>query len=300
MLAQEERIETITYRQIVAEREHRWHQRHDIKLYGDGGPLWFINKVGISMPFSRQGLIMPTLWGAMAGKSHDLSNWHDHLVGRIWRYKDEAPSRREIWYGKLLKGKPNFVSMNLFPSFYALSSNYGELDDYLEEYADGRLSEEAKRVYEAVLNLGPASTTVLRRELGMQKNEAARRFDRAVNELTAGLKIMQVGIANDNRWKYCFIYDAVPRHLPEPVMAARQLSSRTAATQIITTYLSHAYAVPRRYFSYLFGWPELTVERALTDLRDAGKLREVHVEGGAAEVPGAKGKGTAVWVAWYE
>ena len=299
MLAAETRTETLQYRDIVAQREQRWHMRHDIKLYGDGGPTWFINKVGISMPFSRQGLVLPTLWAAMAGRSHDLSNWHDHYVGKVWSYKDTAPGRKEVWYGKFIKGKPTFISLDLFPAFYALSSNYGELDDYLEEYADGRLSDEAKRVYEAVLALGPASTTVLRRELGMQKNEAARRFDRAINELSVGLKVMQVGTANDNRWKYCFVYDAVPRHLPEPVMAARQLTSRQAAAQIISVYLSNAYAVPRRYLSYLFGWPELTVERAISDLLAEGRLREVVVEGGEAEIRTPKGKDNG-WLAWHE
>jgi Winged helix DNA-binding domain len=284
---------------VKAAREQRWHMRQDIKVYGEGGPLWFINKVGISMPFSRQGLIMPTLWGALSGRSHDLSNWHDHIVGRIWHYKDEAPGRKEVWYGKFIKGKPTFISTTLFPAFYALSSNYGELDDYLEEYADGTLSEDARRVYEAVLQHGPASTTVLRRELGMQKNDAARRFDRAVNELSAGLKIMQVGIANDNRWKYCFIYDAVPRFLPGPVQAARLLSSREAARQIVSTYLSNAYAVPRVYFSYLFGWSKLTADRALNDLIEEGKVREVRVPDGSDEVPRAKSS-EAEWVAWHE
>jgi Winged helix DNA-binding domain len=299
MLAAETRTETLQYRDIIAERERRWHMRHEIKVYGDGGPLWFINKVGIATPFSRQGLVLPTLWAALAGRSHDLSNWHDHYVGKVWNYKDTAPGRKEVWYGKFIKGKPTFISLGLFPAFYTLSSNYGELDDYLEEYADGRLSEEAKRVYEAVLALGPASTTVLRRELGMQKNEAARRFDRAINELQAGLKVMQVGTASDNRWKYCFVYDAVPRHLPEPVQAARQLTSRQAAAQIISVYLSNAYAVPRRYFSYLFGWPELTVERTISDLLAEGKLREVSVEGGEAEIPAPRSKDTG-WLAWAE
>ena len=54
----------------------------------------------------------------------------------------------------------------LLPCFYALSANYGELDDYLEQYRDGLLSIEARNVYEVLLREGALATSRLRQTGG--------------------------------------------------------------------------------------------------------------------------------------
>ena len=65
--------------------------------------------------------------------------------------KTSIPGRKEVWYGKLLRGKPMFVALDLLPVFYALSENYGELDDFRQQFADGHMSHDAYAVYEALL-----------------------------------------------------------------------------------------------------------------------------------------------------
>lgn len=290
----------IPYGYIVAERERRWNMRPDVKLYGEGGPLWFIDKVGFCVPFSGQDLVLPSLWWALSGKRKQMNDArHDRAANQVWTLKDTLPAERKVWYGRFVKSKPMFISLRLFPAFYALSPNYGELDDYLEQYQDGLLSDDARRIYEAVLEQGPATTTVLRKAVEMRKGDAAARFDRAICELTSQLKIMQVGIGNDNRWKYCFIYDAVPRHMPEQVVAARDLTASQAIQQVVGNYLPHAVAVSRNYLLRLFGWDNAPFERAVGNLLASGDVREVEVDGGSAEMKSRKGEPTS-WLAWRD
>jgi len=64
--------------------------------------------------------------------------------------------------------------------------NFGELTDYLAEYEDGKMTAEAKAIYEAILENGPLDTVRLRREARMSANSAKSRFDRALVELQVG------------------------------------------------------------------------------------------------------------------
>ena len=89
---------------------------------------------------------MPDLWSAINGHERKLpKHHHNSALHKTWNWKDDIPDRKEAWYGKIIKGKPAFISLADLPAFYALSPNYGELDDYLEAYADGLLSTEGKR-----------------------------------------------------------------------------------------------------------------------------------------------------------
>jgi hypothetical protein len=62
-----------------------------------------------------------------------------------------------------------------------LCENYGDLDDYLQEYEDGKLTAEAK----AILEHGPLDTVRLRCEARMSADSAKSRFDRALVQKAA-------------------------------------------------------------------------------------------------------------------
>src|SRR3989304_251405 len=82
--------------------------------------------------------------------------FYDHpAVGRSWNWKDEALDKRRWYYGRLLHGRATLVSLEFLPVFYALSENYGDPGEFLQQYQEGRLSAEAKSVYESLLHLGP-------------------------------------------------------------------------------------------------------------------------------------------------
>ena len=80
------------------------------------------------------------------------------------------------------------------------SENYGDLRDFVQEYEDGRMTAEAKAIYEAILEPGPLDTMRLRREARISAESAKSRFDRALVELQVGLKALPIGVARTGEW----------------------------------------------------------------------------------------------------
>jgi hypothetical protein len=191
------------------------------------------------------------------------------------------PTRGEIYYGKLLRGKPTLVSLALLPHFYALSPNYGSLEDYLEQYEEGRLSVEAKNVYEVLLKEGAMATSRLRQLAGLAGGGPdARRFDRAVSELQVDMKIVKVGISDANRWGYAYVYDLFLRRFPQLPEVARKISSVEAQAALLLRHLHNVVADTERSVQHLFHWEEWEWERLLQKLVERGGVRRgMRVEG---------------------
>jgi hypothetical protein len=237
--------------------------------------------VGFCFLFPAKGIEMPSLWEAICGQSRPLPMHHDDReLGYAWRWKDELPSKGMVFYGKLLRKKPMLISLQLLPYFYALSENYGAMDDYLLEYQDGRLSEEAKRVYEALLERGALPTSHLRRAAGLAGKSNAGRFDRAIQELQVGLKIVKTGISDANAWKYCYVYDVLLRVWPNVATCAEGIASVEAGHVLLSTYLYNVGVARMEQIVRLFQWQSPPVSALCESLVEAGKVvTGVRVEG---------------------
>ncbi len=290
MIAEAVSLPVVHYLDVVNIRTPRYHIHPDLKLRTRADAVEFINKVGIALLFPGDKIVLPDLWTAINGMERALpKHHHDAALHKAWDWKDIIPSRKEAWYGKLVRGKPAFLSMLDLPAVYALSSNYGELDDYLEAYADGMLSNEGKMVYEVLLAEGPLPTSTLRKACGLKGGgDNARRFERAIVELQTGLKIVKSGISDDNRWKYCYIYDLLLRWAPNLGEESRQYTSRTAMRQLITRYLQTSVSAPSTIFPRLFGWDPGVTERVVEEMLGDDTLHAVRVVGGPGLTPRAK------------
>ena len=66
------------------------------------------------------------------------------------------PARRQVYYGKLVKGRPLLVALDLFPAFYCLVRGGQRARAYREEYEAGRLSLTAKRIMDSLVRESPA------------------------------------------------------------------------------------------------------------------------------------------------
>jgi len=251
----------------------RYRRRPHLKLRTPEQALEFTNDVGFCFLFPAKGAEMPSLWEAICGQSRPLPIHHDDReLGYAWQWKDELPARGLVFYGKLLRKKPMLVSLDLLPCFYALSENYGDLDDYLLEYQDGKLSEEAKRVYEALLEHGALPTSHLRRKAGLGGKGNAGRFDRAILELQLGLKIVKTGISDANAWRYCYVYDLLLRRWPDLPKRAEAISSEEAMRTLLLTYLHNVGAARMEDVLRLFGWELSWVTPLCDQLASSGQL----------------------------
>ncbi len=170
--------------------------------------------------------------------------WKDELLGSRWWH-----------YGKLIRGKATWVSLDFLPNFYALSENYGNYEnDYLEEYRSGRLSAEAKTVYEVLLQRGALDAVRLRKEAHMSSDASKSRYDRALTELQVGLKVLPIGIAEAGAWRSAFIYEVLPCWLPNVPKAARHISRTQARHAILGQYIDNVIATTLESATRVFSW----------------------------------------------
>lgn len=267
---------------LYAARAGRYRRRPHLRVRTEVEALEFLNDVGICSLFSAKEIELPSLWGALCGKDRRVPERHDdHELGLAWHWKDTLPNSGRVLYGKYLRKKPVFVSLELAPYLYALSPNYGNpAEDYLQDYRDGRLAVEAKQVYQVLLEQGALPTSRLRLEAGLGGSANAPRFDRALAELQMEMRITKVAISDANRWGYCYVYDLLPRHYPGVVEAAKEISGRQARERILVCYLNTVLAATCQTVSSLFGWTPGDVERAATRLAAEGRLHAgVRIEG---------------------
>ena len=273
---------TLTREALQAARAERYRQRSHLRVRTRDEALDFLNDVGLCLLFSANDIELPSLWGALCGEDRPVPSHHDNReLGLAWRWKDELPVEGKVLYGKFLRRKPVFISLELAPYFYALSPNYGDpAEDYMQDYVDGRLSVEAKQVFEALLHEGALPTSRLRLEAGLGGKANAGRFDRALAELQMDFRISKVAISDANRWGYCYVYDLLPRHFAEAVEAARAISGTEAREVILLRYLRTVVASTAGEVLKLFGWRPGDLGRLVERLEDDGRLRSgVKIEG---------------------
>src|SRR5512140_32637 len=156
--------------------------------------LAFVNERGFTYFWPIKGILLPTLWVATAG-DRPVPNDHDDPGNVTWGWKDDALGKKIWYYGKILRRKATFISMETAPYFYALSENYGSPEeDYLIAYREGRLTQAAKELYEALLEKGSMDTITLRKEARLL-NAKESVFNRALEDLQMDFKILPMGIA---------------------------------------------------------------------------------------------------------
>ena len=232
----------------------------------------FVQERGFIYFWPITGIVLPSLWTAVAG-DRPVADAHDDPGHITWGWKDQMLGQRRWYYAKVLRKKATIISLEIAPYFYALSENYGAPDeDYLTLYEQGRLTLEAKQVYEALLDEGPLDTVALRRVTRMSNPGSEGRFNRALTDLQADFKILPVGVTQAGAWHYAFAYDTVAHHFPELPEQAHPISERQAQLRLCELYFHSVGAAQVRDPARLFGWNTLQVTRIIDELVRTGIL----------------------------
>jgi hypothetical protein len=264
---------TLTKHDVIDRREVRYRRRMNLRVTTQEQAVEFVNDVGFAFLFPIQGVEMPSLWDAIAGRKMPTTNKHSgYEIERTWGWKDESLDKKWWYYGKLLRRKATLVSLDFLPNFYALSENFGDYEhDYLEEYRIGAMSSEAKQVYEALLKNGALDTVRLRREARLSSEANKPRFEKALTELQTGLKVLPVGIAPAGAWRYAFIYEILPRWYADVPDRARKIDRAEARAAILDQYLRNVIASPLSNAGRLFGWKSIETQQAAERLTAEGR-----------------------------
>ncbi|MGZ9235434.1 MAG: AlkZ-related protein [Anaerolineales bacterium] len=233
--------------------------------------LDYVNTRGFIYFWPIKGIDLPSLWTAVAG-NRVVADKHDDPGHVTWRWKDDALGKKKWYYAKILRRKATMISLAIAPYFYALSENYGSPEeDYLLAYEEGRLTQAAKQLYEALLKEGALNTIDLRGAAKLT-NAKESEFNKALEVLQADFKILPVGVSDAGAWKYSFIYEIVSRHYPELPEKARFISEGEARRKLVELFFESVGAAQERDVSKLFGWQKELITRTISVLVEKGKL----------------------------
>ncbi|NLL39933.1 MAG: hypothetical protein GX254_10170 [Clostridiales bacterium] len=111
----------------------------------------------------------------------DKIQWHtENPETDPWEWRMRVLEERDdIAYGKLFFKKSGFITKEWYPYFLCMRRKGRSFTD---EYNDGNISYEAKKIYETVSGQGPIAMHVLKRAAGFSGSGNSR-FDSAIIEL---------------------------------------------------------------------------------------------------------------------
>jgi hypothetical protein len=270
---------------LLGRRRSNFRHLRARRVKSSQGALAFVEAVGLCSTFYVFPEGMGCLWEAVVGRP--APRWprrshHDAGIGLTWELKDVLPARRHVYYGKLVKGRPVLVALDLFPAFYALVRGRQRARDYRREYEEGRLSMTAKRIMDSLMRESPQYTRGLRAECFMLEPGKTRQFERAMGELQQGLWIVKT----EERYEPTFSYrwDLLEHWLPDRVAEGRRLSRAAALERLLSRYLAGAVYSTPALLARLFGLGRAEVETALVGLARARRVSPL------VEVPGWPGR----------
>jgi len=278
-----------TRRAIEAWRDRSFRRLPAIKVRGERSALRFVNEVGFCFTLSDFGLPVGSLYVAVCGRRHPrrpIHTHHDPEIGLAWNLKNSLPAKRLTYYGKLIKGKPTLVSLDLFPAFCALIREGKGSGDYIVDYRQGRMTRNGVRILEALHEHGALATPALRKAVLLNGADRTAEFDRAMTELQRGLWIAKVEEVYDPDFYYR--WDLLDNWLPEPLAASRRLERADAVRRLCIAYLRGAAATQVRFLASLLGLGLEEIGVTLHALDAEGSVRQGQPLRG---LPGS-------WVVW--
>lgn len=251
---------------IQAYRSQTYHIAPGKRVTTRQEAIEFVNQRGFIFFWPIKNLLLPSLWVAVAGE-RPVADAHDDPGHVTWGWKDSLLGSHHWYYAKILRKRATMIAMDTVPYFYALSENYGAPDeDYLTLYEQGRLTLEAKSIYEALWDNGPLDTVALRKAVRMTSRESDARFNRALTGLQSDFKILPVGVTQAGAWRYAFAYDVVARHYPELPERARFIGDVEARKELVKKYFLSVGAAQMRDVSKLFQWKSNMLVKTIDDL----------------------------------
>ncbi len=257
---------------LKAYREQTYRSTPDLRLRSPQEAVEFVNQRGFIFFWPIKNTELPSLWVATAG-DRPVPNNHDDPGHVTWGWKDQMLGKHLWYYGRVLKRRNTILSLEMLPYFYALSPNYGEFEtDYLEQYHLGKMTYEAKLLYEALLQSGPLDTISLHRKTRLTAPSSATRFNHALDVLQMEFKILPIGTSKAGTWHYSFVYDIVPRHFPALEQEARSITEKEAREKLAYLYLQSVGAVQIQQLASLFKWSKPTTSKVIASLKTSGVL----------------------------
>ena len=232
----------------------------------------FVDRVGIALVFPKNDIVLPSLYGAVAGAGP--IRWTDERedgtleftpeLDRVWRWKDELAAERRVCAGKHVRGWPSLVSLGTLPSLYALTGRSGRAHDFRK----APLSTLEREIAEVVTEAAPVSAPQIR---GLLRTPDTGRVKRALDGLQRSLVVTRAGTLEQEQGWPGVAYDLLARRcesslrpLPKGHEARRNLAATVLRTVRDLSVADLAAAI---------GLPRSEAATALESLAESGVAR---------------------------
>lgn len=263
---------TLSQQRLTEYRRETFRKTPALRLKSKEDAVAFVNQRGFVFFWPIKGVLLPSLWTAVAG-DRPVADEHDDPGHVTWGWKDELLDKRVWYYSRVLRKRNSIISHQVLPYFYALSPNYGDPDqDYLLQYEQGLLTQESKLVYEALLKEGPLDSISLRRAARLANSESSSRFNKALETLQVEFKVLPTRVAEAGAWRYAFVYDLTHRYYPDLVEQSGSITEPVARQQLLADYFRSLGAAMPRDAGKLFAWRPDDLNRTFQALFSQGVL----------------------------
>jgi hypothetical protein len=245
-------------------RDHHFRRIPARRVTGEQTALRFINETGFCAAFTA-GLGLPCLREAIEGRRepalpHHIQ--HDRAIMMTWNLKNVLPSRRAVYYGKALGGRPSFIALELLPCFLRLRL---ATEGYQKLYQRGMLSHCAKLVMDVLTRRGASETKALKLATGFAQPKLRFEFDRAMKELQEKFLALKVEERYD---PFTYVWDTLEHQWAEATRDARRLKRQHAAYDVVRRYYEVAGYGNERTVARLLGLEPVLVENAARKLEN--------------------------------
>lgn len=214
----------------------------------------YINATGYCMLFPVSNVPLPSLYYAVTRRHRDEEMIWDSCSQMVWRWKDELPRRCRAFYAKYFRGRGTFISLACLPYFLAMRKSATRSDDHERFWAEGRIRDDARVIWQALEEHGPLATLELRHACGMDTKAGNVRFKRAIVELQCWLVAVRFGAEQETaRWA-SGRYELTCRAFPKEIAAASSITPEHARAKLAAKFLEWHPDAPTMQLARLFGW----------------------------------------------
>jgi hypothetical protein len=235
---------------VTLENEIRWPQR----VLTAAEAVKYIDATGYCMLFPVANVPLSSLYYAVTRRNPHVDFVWDKYSVMLWRWKDELPRRRRAFYAKYFRARGTFISLKFLPHFLAMRDAAVEPGDHERLYAEGRIREDARVVWEALAEHGPLATLELRHACKMGTKASNVRFKRAILDLQCLLVAVHFGAEQETAAWASGRYELTCRAFPKETAAAQRIQPDQARRALAAKFLEWHTGAPPAQLARLFGW----------------------------------------------
>jgi hypothetical protein len=236
------------------------------RVRGETTALRFINEAGFCTAFSKR-VNLPCLWVAICGRRNPrmpVRTHHDYGIGLTWELKDTLPEKRLVFYGRVFRRLPGFVSLEYLPHFYRLFAPQSPLS--------GELPQAARPILDR-LRTHPHQSTAQLRLYGSQyglRPLSKPAFEKLIAVLQQRFLVVRTEAVYEP--KFTYIWDLFERQYPLVVRAGRQLDREEAIDAVLAKYFAAVYYASASDVCSLFGLHAAEARQSLARLKQRGLI----------------------------